>query len=77
MQKQMVITTRAQVKSNIEVHGIAWTANWLRKRKVPFSIAYWMAFGTAPRFSSMMPSTDGPAARFYHVLYERLVARGY
>lgn len=49
MAKQMVITTREQVQSNMEVHGIVWTAQWAKKRGVPFSLFYGMAFGKAPR----------------------------
>ena len=72
---KFVITTREQVRDNMEVHGAEWTAAWMRKRKVPFTIAYWLAFGTAPRLSTMLPSLDMPAAKFYNVLYDRITSR--
>jgi hypothetical protein len=71
-----VITTREQVQDNIKVHGVAWTAVWMRKRKIPFTIAYWLAFGTAPRLSYYVSRHVEPAvSKFYHVLYERYVAQ--
>lgn len=44
-----MITTRELVQDNIAVHGLQWSAARMRKQGVPFAIAYWLAFGRAPK----------------------------
>jgi hypothetical protein len=42
------VPLRELVRSNVEVHGLAWAAEHASKR-IPFSLFYWLVFGCAPR----------------------------
>lgn len=44
-----MISQRELTQDNVKVFGFHDAAKILRKRKVPFTIAYWMIFGKAPR----------------------------
>jgi hypothetical protein len=44
-----MITKRELTQDNIRAFGIAEAAKILKRQRVPFSIAYWLIFGQAPR----------------------------
>lgn len=49
---------REKTASNVETFGIAEAAKILKKQRIPFSIAYWLIFGTAPKSRMAPPCAD-------------------
>ena len=46
---RLTVTKQELVRDNVEAFGHYEAARKLRKAGVPFSIAYWLIFGQAPR----------------------------
>lgn len=49
---------REKTQDNISAFGVADTAKILRKQRIPFSLAYWLIFGKAPKSLQSPPCND-------------------
>jgi hypothetical protein len=57
---RLTVTKQELVADNVQAFGHREAAKKLRKAGVPFSIAYWLIFGVAPR---KLPSWTHPVAK--------------
>jgi len=67
---RLTVTKQELVADNVEAFGHLEAAKKLRKAGVPFSIAYWLIFGKAPKVLAMPPSKI--AFNFYCALTDKL-----
>ena len=64
---RLTVTKQELVADNVEAFGHLEAAKKLRKAGVPFSIAYWLIFGKAPKVLLMpVPALIGLLARAQH-----------
>lgn len=50
-----MITMQELVRDTVQVHGHRWTAEHF-KRRIPFTIFYWLVFGCLPRVLVVPPT---------------------
>lgn len=68
---RLTVTKQELVAENVQMFGHTFAARTLRKSGVPFSIAYWLIFGKAPRTQHSM--TYNPA---YGLIRRFLISQG-
>lgn len=42
------MTLAEKIRSNIDVHGVAWAGRWCFRNRVPFDTFYFTIFGRYP-----------------------------
>lgn len=42
------MSTAEKIRSNIDVHGLAFAASWCKKHRIPFDTFYFSIFGKYP-----------------------------